>query len=171
MVHSTVCLQTDSDSILPSATLKMEAVHKEVWSCAGRACCLLYRLQSMIWRDIFSLDLCDLLIFALRLQLRTHVRSMSFASKGGLGSEMKSPLEIPAVILAKMDHALKAQQKHTCIHAKWLHSASGVLQLVHCLLIDRGGREIDSFLWERIIICWKRGNKAIPFLLYVVMPW
>lgn len=35
---------------------------------------------------------------------------MSFASKGGLGSEMKSPLEIPAVILAKMDHALKAQQ-------------------------------------------------------------
>lgn len=56
------------------------------------------------------MDLCDLLIFALRLQLRTHVRSMSFASKGGLGSEMKSPLEIPAVILAKMDHALKAQQ-------------------------------------------------------------
>lgn len=30
MVHSTVCLQTDSDSILLSATLKMEAVHKEV---------------------------------------------------------------------------------------------------------------------------------------------
>lgn len=35
---------------------------------------------------------------------------MSFASKGGLGFEMKSPLEIPAIILGKMDHALEAQQ-------------------------------------------------------------